>query len=126
MVRFAKNHRAELDRIPTAFLSVTLSEAGVEMTDKTPQERARFAVSVQEVIDQFVKETGWKPTHIKPVAGAIRYSQYNFIVKLIMKRIARAAGASTDTSHDYEYTDWLGLDHFIGRFANEFAFAGRV
>src|SRR5579862_4795154 len=36
MVQFVKGHRSELERITTAFLSVTLSEAGAEMLDKTP------------------------------------------------------------------------------------------
>jgi menaquinone-dependent protoporphyrinogen IX oxidase len=30
-----------------------------------------------------------------------------------MKRIARKAGAPTDTSRDYELTDWPRLDRFI-------------
>jgi menaquinone-dependent protoporphyrinogen oxidase len=126
MVRFVRNHRTELKLIPAAFLSVTLSEAAVEMADKPPQERARFAVGVQEVIDRFIEETGWQPAHVKPVAGALNYSQYNFFVRLIMKRIAREAGASTDTSRDYDYTDWEGLDRFIESFADEIAVSARV
>jgi menaquinone-dependent protoporphyrinogen oxidase len=73
------------------------------------------------VIEDFVKATGWHPRHILPVAGALVYSQYNFLVKLIMKRIARAVGAGTDTSRDYEYTDWVSLDHFVQEFAHEFS-----
>src|SRR5437870_3834359 len=51
MVRFVKHHLAELERLPTAFLSVTLSEAGVELAGATPEERARFAAGVREVIE---------------------------------------------------------------------------
>jgi len=32
MVKFVNKHRAELEQLPTAFLSVTLSEAGAEMS----------------------------------------------------------------------------------------------
>src|SRR5215468_7722557 len=35
MVRFVKRHLAELGRLPTAFLSVTLSEAGAERATAT-------------------------------------------------------------------------------------------
>jgi len=38
------------------------------------------------------------------------YTKYNFLVRLVMKRIAREAGASTDTAHDHVYTDWAALD----------------
>ena len=50
---------------------------------------------------------------ILPVAGALAYSQYNFLVKLVMKGIARRAGAPTDTSRDYEFTDWPAVDAFV-------------
>jgi hypothetical protein len=30
-----------------------------------------------------------------------------------MKEIARRAGGPTDTSRDYEFTDWAALDRFV-------------
>jgi menaquinone-dependent protoporphyrinogen oxidase len=54
---------------------------------------------------------------VKPVAGALLYTHYNFLVRLIMKNIARKAGASTDTSRDYDYTNWPALDKFVDDFA---------
>jgi menaquinone-dependent protoporphyrinogen IX oxidase len=30
-----------------------------------------------------------------------------------MRRIARKAGADTDTSRDYEYTDWAAVDALV-------------
>ena len=119
MVQFVKEHRSELEGIPTAFLSVTLSEAGAEMRDKTPIEHARFVLDVDKMLGQFFNETGWRPTLVKPVAGALLYTRYGFLVRLIMRRIARKAGAATDTSRDYVYTDWVGLDIFVDDFAAE-------
>ena len=66
------------------------------------------------MIDVFIEETGWRPARALPVAGALAYSRYNFIIKFLMKRIARKAGAPTDTSRDYELTDWAALDRFVG------------
>jgi menaquinone-dependent protoporphyrinogen oxidase len=34
-----------------------------------------------------------------------------------MKRIARKAGAPTDTSRDYEFTNWQALDRFVEQLA---------
>jgi menaquinone-dependent protoporphyrinogen oxidase len=118
MVKFEK-HRTELEQAPTAFLSVTLSEAGAEMSGKTPEERARFSADARKVIDKFFEATGWRPERVKPVAGALIYSKYNPLLKFMMKRIAKKAGASTDTSRDYEYTDWIGLDRFADELADE-------
>jgi menaquinone-dependent protoporphyrinogen oxidase len=117
MVRFVKSHLAELETLPTVFLSVTLSQAGAEMLDAAPQSRARCSCDAQTMIDKFTADTGWRPKWVKPIAGAIVYSKYNPLVKFIMKRIARMAGGGTDTSHDYVYTDWKGLDRFLGEFA---------
>lgn len=119
MIDFAKAHGERLRSLPNAFLSVTLSEAGVERRDATAQEHARFVADVKRMIDRFVEATGWRPEHAVPVAGALRYSQYNFLVRLVMKRIAKQAGGSTDTSRDHEYTDWKALDDFTAAFAEE-------
>jgi menaquinone-dependent protoporphyrinogen oxidase len=119
MVRFVKKHVVQLDQLPTAFLSVTLSEAGAERKDASAEEHARFEAEVNKMLDHFFDQTGWHPKRVKPVAGALLYTKYNFIVRFIMKRIAKKAGAATDTSRDYVYTDWLSLHRFIGEFADE-------
>jgi len=116
LVRFVKEHVAELGQLPSAFLSVTLSEASAERTDTTPAEHAEFVAYVQKLVDRFFEDTGWHPRHVKPVAGALLYTKYNFLVRFVMKQIARKAGGSTDTSRDHEYTDWVALDRFVAEF----------
>ena len=120
MLQFVKKHRGELECLPTAFLSVTLSEAGAERSDVTTEENAQFVADVQKVLDRFFAETGWHPERVKPVAGALLYTQYNFLIRFVMKRIAKHAGGSTDTSRDYEYTDWVALDRFVAELVEEF------
>jgi menaquinone-dependent protoporphyrinogen oxidase len=119
MVRFVKQRREQLDRMPTAFISVTFSEAGAEMHSATPEQRAAFAADVERTLAKFYDDTGWHPARVKPVAGALLYSKYNFLIRIIMNRIARKAGAGTDTSRDYDYTDWLDLDRFVDELAEE-------
>ena len=65
------------------------------------------------MIDTFLAETGWHPSKVRAVAGALSYTKYNFLVRFVMKRIAKAQGASTDTSRDHELTDWEALDHIV-------------
>jgi len=116
MVRFVKEHLLELNCMPAAFVSVSLSQAGVELPHATPEQRAESAAGVREVLDRFYRDTGWRPEIVKPVAGALLYTKYNFLVRFIMKWIARKAGGSTDTSRDHEYTDWAALDQFVEMF----------
>jgi menaquinone-dependent protoporphyrinogen oxidase len=113
MVAFAARHRDALVHCNAAFVSVTLSEAGAEDSKRSERERQAAAQDAQRMIDVFVRETGWHPEHALPVAGALAYSKYNFLVRFLMKRIARKAGAPTDTSRDYEFTNWPALDRFV-------------
>ena len=89
------------------------------MSGTTPEKRARFSADVQKVIDKFTEDTGWRPARVKPVAGALLYSKYNPLVRFVMKRIAKEAGGTTNTSRDYEYTDWVTLDHFVDELVDE-------
>ena len=113
MVRFVRTHRLELDRVNASFLSLTLSQAGAQDPAAPPEKRNAAAADAQRMIDVFVEETGWRPAYALPVAGALAYSKYNFIKRWVMKRIARKAGGPTDTSRDYQFTDWAAVDGFV-------------
>ena len=119
IVRFVKLHREQLDSMPTWFFSVTLSQAGAQRTGDPPERHKQFVADVEKMIAVFCRQTGWLPKHIVPVAGALQYSRYNFLLRFIMKRIAAKAGADTDTSHDYEYTDWPALERCIDKIKSE-------
>jgi menaquinone-dependent protoporphyrinogen oxidase len=116
MVAFVKQYRGALERLPAAFLSVSLSEAGVENLSASPEMRAKSAADVLRMLNTFFDETGWHPMHACPIAGALLYSEYGLILRWLMKRIARQAGASTDTSRDHVFTDWESLDRFVSDF----------
>lgn len=128
MIRFVKRHLAELEAIPSGFISVSLSEAGAEDVSATPESRAKAVSAVNSMIATFLAETGWRPAHIKAVAGALLYSKYNFLLRLVMRQIAHRAGGSVETSagtyagayKDTEYTDWAALDSFAGELVHSF------
>jgi menaquinone-dependent protoporphyrinogen oxidase len=123
VVKFIKAHREQLDQMQTWFFSVTLSQAGAQRAGDPPEKRRQFAADVDKMLTDFRKETGWSPKHTIPVAGALLYTKYNFLVRFILKRIAARAGADTDTSRDYEYTDWPAIDRSVDQMAVELAAA---
>ena len=114
MVEFVKRHRTELERLPAAFLSVSLSEAGVEDATRPAELRAQAAEDVHAALETFTTETGWRPPRVKPVAGALLYTRYGALVRFVMRLIARKSGAPIDTTRDYVFTDWEALDRFVG------------
>ncbi len=93
------------------------SEASAENGAAPAETRARSAAEVQRMLESFFTATGWRPEHVLPVAGATLYTQYNFLLRWVMKSIARKNGGSTDTTVDHEYTDWNKLDRFVEQFA---------
>ncbi|HVZ23129.1 MAG TPA: flavodoxin domain-containing protein [Vicinamibacterales bacterium] len=113
MIEFVRRYRGELTRVNAAFLSLTLSQAGAEDPRATLARRETARGDALRMIYDFANETGWHPRRILPVAGALMYSKYNFLVRLVMKHIARRAGFTGDTSHDYEFTNWPAVDRFV-------------
>jgi menaquinone-dependent protoporphyrinogen oxidase len=108
--RWVQAHAAQLSRMPSAFLSVCLA-----ILEKRPEAHQE----VQDIILRFLRRTGWRPTVVKPVAGAVPYTRYGWLKKRMMRRIVAKASGDTDTSRDYEYTDWEDLRSFAREFARQ-------
>jgi len=102
---FVTNHRSVLNRRPSAFFSVSLA-----VLDEDHHEEAERYVS------NFLDETGWAPDEMATVAGALRYTKYGVIKRFIMKQISKSSGRPTDTSRDFEFTDWDQVARFVDRF----------
>lgn len=119
MVRFVKSRLVDLQSIPAVFVSVSLAERTVEDETAPAEKRAEARAGIQRTIDEFLAETGWRPSRVVAVAGALQYSKYDFVTRFIMKRISKAEGGPVDTSHDYEFTDWVKLDAFVEKFVSE-------
>ena len=101
---FASEHEEALTALPSAFFSVSLTAASDE-----PGAHGR----IEEYVDGFVEETGWKPDLVAHFAGALRYSEYGFVKRFVMRHISKTAGLESDGKRDYEYTDWADVDAFV-------------
>jgi menaquinone-dependent protoporphyrinogen oxidase len=110
VVEYARHYHEALNGMPTAFLSVSLSAAG-----ENPDDWA----GLDECVDRFLHATLWKPTVVHHVAGAIRYSHYDFFKRLALKFIAHRRGRETVTSSDYDLTDYEDLRGFAAAFVSE-------
>lgn len=98
---------------PNAFFSVSLSAAG---SDRQKQIAAKM-------MDKFLDATGWHPDDTATFAGALQYSRYHLALRWMMRFIASLSGRDTDSSRDYEYTDWLAVERFAKRFGERLAAA---
>lgn len=108
VAHFLRKNIETLSRVHTAFFSVSGSAGSSD---------ARQQAEARALMEQFLAGIGWKPDITATFAGALAYSQYSFFVRWVMKRIARKEGAPTDTTHDYEMTDWEQVEDFAHQFA---------
>lgn len=107
IVGWTRKHLADLNQMPIAFFSVSLNAA-----DQRPASRAADV----KLLKSFVRATGLKPDFVASISGALKYTEYNFFIRWVMKLISRAAGGPTDTAKDYEMTDWTAVDRFADAF----------
>jgi len=106
ITEFVVRHLAKLNEKPSAFFSVSLSAAGTEGQRD----------DAWQCLRQFLDETGLQPTQTAIFAGALLYREYGFFKRWLLKMIVKRAGGGTDTSKNYEYTDWLEVEQFAAEF----------
>jgi menaquinone-dependent protoporphyrinogen oxidase len=104
VVDWVKGHANTLSSMPSAFFSVSLAAA---------EEDDEARAATRKYLDDFAEETTWTPRTVTTFAGAVQYREYDFAIRLLMRLIVRnKPGHPTDTSHDYDYTDWSAVTRF--------------
>jgi menaquinone-dependent protoporphyrinogen oxidase len=106
-VDFVHRESAWLNSQPSAFVSVSLSIHSDDATERTEAEKYP---------DALMAETGWKPAAIHHAAGALRFTEYDFFKRWMVKRIAKKDATGTSRASDIEFTDWAALNAFIDDF----------
>jgi menaquinone-dependent protoporphyrinogen oxidase len=102
-----KANLGALERLPSAFLSVSLSAA---VAHPVHQREA------QGYIDAFLADTAWRPWATLSVAGALRHAEYDYFKRLVLELLGYQLGGGTVSQRDVVYTDWEQLDAFVRSF----------
>lgn len=110
IVRFVAQHAEVISRQERSLFLVLLSVA-----TKDPELREKSLADARAKLARQIRVDFGKP---EMIAGALSYSKYSWPIKAIMRRIAGQAGGDTDTSRDYEYTDWDQVDAYAARLAD--------
>lgn len=98
---FLSENAGRLNAKPSFFLSMSLAAAGHDAEDWR---------SLDNILDDLLRATEWRPRKAKHVAGAYRPSQYDLVRRLVMRQIVGRKDPDADLSKDKEYTDWADLD----------------
>ena len=105
---FAQDYAAVLPLLPNAFLSVSLSAAGDDEDDWK---------GLTACVERMTEDTGWTPQEVVHVAGAFRFSEYNWFKTWAMRWIAAQKGTEVVSGEDVELTDWTALGSFLDGWA---------
>ena len=102
---YVRHNRDALEQLPSAFFSVSLAAHGDE-------------AEAEGYVEEFETDTGWHPGQVAIFGGALLYTQYGFVKRRLMKKIAadKPGDLGTDTSRDYVYTEWDGVRRFTEAF----------
>ena len=112
---FVQRHKTALDARPTAFISIN---------GASPESDPKWQEAARGYLEGFLRQTGWTPRWTESFAGALRYRSYGLVTRRLIKLISWQAGGPTDTSRDYEFTDWEAVDRFAATLVTGFASAG--
>jgi menaquinone-dependent protoporphyrinogen oxidase len=107
MIDFVKDWKTDLEEIPTALVTVSLAIAS-----QLAEERDEAA----SYPDRLRAETGFHATVVHHAAGALKYVEYDFFKRWMLRRIAEREGGPVDTTRDHELTDWKALEAFVRSF----------
>jgi len=107
LITFARDHHARLNVMASLFVSVSLSAAGED-----PEDRKGLAACTEA----FLAETRWTPRRTLHVAGAFRFTRYDFFKGWMMRLIALRKSVKVDANEDLELTDWQSLARDIRSF----------
>jgi len=116
VTRWVRENAAALNGRPSAFISVCLAAL---------QHKPEVVRDIEARLQAWFAGSGWHPEMYRAIAGALPYTRYPWWKRYMMRRIVAKANGDTDTTRDYEYTDWADLAAFVSAFARRAALTPR-
>lgn len=92
---------------PTLMLSVSLNAAFREGMEEA-----------QEYVVEMEMRTGFRPTEVALVAGAIRAHQYDYFAAQVVRHVVMRGRDYDPEAGEHEFTDWGALDATVKAFLN--------
>lgn len=112
VAQFIIDWKAALAEVPVALVSVSLGIHSDNAEERTEAEG--FPAKLE-------KKTGFHIAKVHHAAGALKYLEYDFFKRMLMRQIASKEGGPLDTGKDHEFTDWAALDQLLHEFVGEIA-----
>jgi len=105
---YVTQNRQMLNKMPSALF--TVSSAAATTGNNKNQWQLK---GLQILANKFIQQTGFTPQITEHIAGAVLFTKYSASVKFGFWLFAKFTGGYTDTSKDYEYTNWQQVSTFL-------------
>ncbi len=102
LYEFISENKIYLDKKVSCFFGVNL----------VARKKEKNSPETNPYIIKFLKKTNWHPNLVGVFAGSLEYSKYKISDKFIIKFIMWITDGPTDTSKDYEFTNWDDVKNF--------------
>lgn len=100
--QFIRQHSALLNSKKSAFFSVNL----------TARKPNRNTPETNTYTRKLLARIAWQPQQVAVFAGALFYPRYNFFDRTMIRFIMKITGGETDTTREFEFTDWQKVSEF--------------
>lgn len=100
--KFIQQHHALLNSKKSAFFSVNL----------TARKENRNTPETNVYTRKLLARIKWQPNLVEVIAGALYYPRYRWFDRTMIRFIMKMTKGDTDTSKEYEYTDWQRVSQF--------------
>ncbi len=106
--RYIRKNRRSLARVPSAFFSVSASAGSLVEKDH---------LTARRCMKEFLAAVEWHPALSETIGGALNFTQYNLVLRFMMRHLSKRHGGATDVSRDHELTDWAQVRQFAATFS---------
>lgn len=102
LTQFIDRHANLLNQKKSAFFSVNL----------TARKANRNTPESNTYTKKLLARIQWQPNLVEVIAGALFYPRYRWFDRVMIRFIMKITGGETDTTREYEYTDWEKVRQF--------------
>ncbi|OOH89280.1 protoporphyrinogen oxidase [Pasteurellaceae bacterium 15-036681] len=103
--KFIAQHYELLNRKKSAFFSVNL----------TARKETRNTPETNTYTRKLLARIQWQPNLVEVIAGALFYPRYTWFDRVMIRFIMKITKGDTDTSKEYEYTNWQQVSQFADK-----------
>ncbi len=107
-IKFIKAHIPELKTVTTGLISVNL----------TARKSNKNSASTNPYLIKLLDKLNWKPNFTAVIAGALKYPEYVWYDKLMIRLIMKMTKGPTDPSVCTEFTDWDQVKSYMQEYLN--------